>query len=181
MIIIISLLFSYGNAEGKGDNSDQLLTGTGSPGTAVPPSSEDDGAISKTGQNVQSGSISAAEKSSATAIITAFYDAENNEDVPLLLSYYHFPVDRYYQLYNVGYDQLNKMVVDAFNGRLYYHNINIKWNYCTVQKLPSGNIKVLLYADYTSASERQDDRITRNLHLVILLDEEMKITAIYPG
>ncbi|MCX6318987.1 MAG: hypothetical protein NTW29_17040 [Bacteroidetes bacterium] len=112
--------------------------------------------------------------------ITAFYDAENNEDVSTLLSHYAFPVERYYQLYNVGYDQLHKMVVDAYNGKLYYHNIDIKWDYSTIAKTESGAYKVLLYADYTSASEAADDRVTRRLHLVLLLNEFEKITAIYP-
>jgi hypothetical protein len=125
--------------------------------------------------------ITAYETDRVTNTVESFYDAEDREDITTLLGYYSFPLDRYYQLYNVGYDQLHKMVTDAYNGKLYYHKIDIKWNYSTVQKLPSGDYKVLLYADYTSASENEADRKTRNIHLTIILDSNYQITSIYPS
>jgi len=111
--------------------------------------------------------------------IYEFYDYEAKEDIPNLFSYYQFPLDRYYQLYNVSYDKLHKMMIEAFKGKLYYHNIKINWNYSTVQKLSTGGFKVLLSAIYTYASESNDDRKSKNIHLVILMNNNYKITSIY--
>jgi hypothetical protein len=125
--------------------------------------------------------ISQYETDQVTKTIQGFYDAEDKEDVTSLLGYYRFPLDRYYQLYNVGYDKLHKMVVDAYNGKLYYHKIDIKWNYSSVQKLPSGDFKILLFADYTSASQTGEDRKTKSIHLAIILNNNYQITSIYPS
>jgi hypothetical protein len=73
------------------------------------------------------------------------------------------------------------MVVDAYNGKLYYHKIDIKWNYSSVQKLPSGDFKILLFADYTSASQTGEDRKTKSIHLAIILNNNYQITSIYPS
>lgn len=76
--------------------------------------------------------ISKTEVDNISRRINEFYKYETEKDITNLLSYYRFPLDRYYQLYNVSYDKLHKMVVDAYNGKLYYHNINIKWNNSSV-------------------------------------------------
>lgn len=113
--------------------------------------------------------------------IQEFYDYENKEDVSNLLSYYEFPLVRYYNIYDVSYDKLYGMVTEAFNGKLFYHNIDIKWNYSQVQKLAEGGYKVLMFAEYTSASEDQGDHKTKNINLVIILNDSYKITSIYPN
>ncbi len=111
--------------------------------------------------------------------IDDFYKAETEENVTGLLSYYRFPLERYYDLYNVGYDQLYKMVTEAYNGKLYYHHIDINWQYSSVQKLSTGDYKALLFAEYTSASQSEEDRKTQNLHLIIQMNNEYEITSIY--
>ena len=73
------------------------------------------------------------------------------------------------------------MVTEAFNGKLFYHNIDIKWNYSQVQKLAEGGYKVLMFAEYTSASEDQADQKMKNINLVIILNDAYKITSIYPN
>ncbi len=111
--------------------------------------------------------------------INEFYEYETKEDIPNLFSYYHFPLDRYYDLYNVSYDKLHKMVTEAYNGKLYYHNIKINWNYSTVQKISTGGYKVLLSAIYTSASQSYEDKKSKYIHLVILMNNNYEITSIY--
>jgi len=125
--------------------------------------------------------ISQNEVDNVSRRIDEFYRYEKDEDVTNLLSYYHFPLDRYYQIYNVGYEKLHKMVIDAFNGSLYYHNINIKWDSSSVQKLGSGGYKALLFAEYTSASQADDNRKSQNLHLTIIMNDNYEITSIYPN
>ena len=73
------------------------------------------------------------------------------------------------------------MVAEAFNGKLYYHSINIKWSYSSVQKLSSGGYKALLFAEYTSASQSGDDRKTQNIHLTIIMNNNYEITSIFPN
>lgn len=135
----------------------------------------------KPGNQTNELTISQIEVNNVSRRIDEFYGYEKDENVTSLLSYYRFPLDRYYQFYNVGYDKLYKMVVEAFNGKLYYHNIDIKWNYSSVQKLGSGGYKALLFAEYTSASQAADDRRTQNLHLTIIMNDNYEITSIYPN
>lgn len=125
--------------------------------------------------------ISQDEVNNVSQRINQFYEYENNENVSSLLSYYRFPLDRYYQLYNVSYDKLHKMVTDAFNGTLYHHNIVIQWNYSSVQKIGTGGYKTLLTAEYTSASKSQYDRKVQIIHLVIIMNGSYEITSIYPN
>ena len=113
--------------------------------------------------------------------IQEFYDYENKEDVSNLLSYYEFPLVRYFNIYDVSYDKLYGMVTEAFNGKLFYHKIDIKWNYSQVQKLAEGGYKVLMFAEYTSASEDQADHKMKNINLVIILNDAYKITSLYPN
>jgi hypothetical protein len=40
---------------------------------------------------------------------------------------------------------------------------------------------VLMFAEYTSASEDQADHKTKNINLVIILNDSYKITSIYPN
>ena len=125
--------------------------------------------------------ISQTEIDNVSRRIDEFYKYETDEDITNLLSYYRFPLDRYYQLYNVSYNKLYKMVAEAYNGKLYYHSINIKWNYSSVQKLSIGGYKALLFAEYTSASQSGDDRKTQNIHLIIIMNNNYEITSIYPN
>lgn len=125
--------------------------------------------------------ISQDEVDNVSRRIDEFYKFENSEDVSNLLSYYRFPLDKYYQLYNVSYDKLHKMVTDAFNSTLYYHNIVVQWNYSSVQKIGSGRYKTLLTAEYTSASKSQNDKKVQIIHLVIIMNDNYEITSIYPN
>ena len=133
------------------------------------------------GSQSDNASISPTEVDNVSRRIDEFYSHENDENVTKLLSYYRFPLDQYFQLYNVSYDQLHKMVTEACNGKLYYHSINIKWNYSSVQKIGSIGYKALLFAAYTSASQSQDDRKTKDIHLTIMMNNNYEITAIYPN
>lgn len=125
--------------------------------------------------------ITQAEIDQVSKKIQEFYDYENKEDVSNLLSYYEFPLVRYFNIYDVSYDKLYGMVTEAFNGKLFYHKIDIKWNYSQVQKLAEGGYKVLMFAEYTSASEDQADQKMKNINLVIILNDAYKITSIYPN
>lgn len=123
--------------------------------------------------------ITQEEIDAVSARVQEFYNYENDENVTQLMTYYQFPLDRYYNLYNVSYDKLHSMIISAFNEQLYYHHIDIKWNYGTVQKQSNGNFRVKLFAEYTSSKEDESDRKTRNLELIIILNERHKITSIH--
>lgn len=159
----------------------QDSTALPAPATPAEPVASDAVPLNPDQGQVQKMEITPAETDQVTQTIQQFYDAEDKEDITALLSHYRFPLDQYYQFSNLDYDQMHKKVVDAFNGKLYYHKIDIKWDYSSVQKLPSGDYKVLLYADYTSASQSGDDRKTKSIHLTIILDNSYQITSIYPN
>jgi len=108
-----------------------------------------------------------------------FYQCENNNDIGCLLNNYSFPVNRYYQLYNVGYDDLHKLFTESFNEKLSYHHITIKWGSSTLQKTTEG-YKAILYADYEfTRANTPDEQRNRSIQIIIFMDTNYKITTIY--
>ena len=83
-------------------------------------------------------SITQAEVDNVSQILKKFYQCENDEDITCLLDQYDYPLSRYYQLYNVSYEDLHKLFTESFNEKLSYHFIAIKWEYSTVQKSGDG-------------------------------------------
>lgn len=180
LLIAAAVYFIFLNKEKNKDNpvsdkTEQKNTNE----TSIPKVTDSDPVPLKPGTQNAEITISETEVDNVSRRIDEFYKYETSEDIPNLLSYYKFPLDRYYQLYNVSYEKLHKMVAEAFNGELYYHNINIKWNYSSVQKLSSGGYKALLFAEYTSASQSGVDRKTQNIHLTIIMNNNYEITSIF--
>lgn len=108
-----------------------------------------------------------------------FYQCENDEDIPCLLRHYHFPVDRYYQLNNVAYDDLHKLFTESFAEKLVYHQIAIKWDYCTVTYGGKG-YKIILYADYQfRIRSSPDEARSRSIQIIIYMGIDYLITGIH--
>ena len=133
---------------------------------------------------VQSGevAISKAEVDNVSQALKKFYQCENDGDISCLLNNYNFPVNRYYQLNNVSYEDLHKLFTESFTEKLSYHFINIKWDYCTVQKDADGyyGYKAVLYADYSFTRQNTpDENRSRSIQVVIFMNSNYKITAIY--
>jgi len=182
LLLAAAVYFIFLNKEKSKDNpvvdNDEQQNTTES---TIPVATDSDPVPLKPGTQNTELTISQTEVDNVSRRIDEFYQYETKEDIPNLLSYYRFPLDRYYQLYNVSYSKLHKMVAEAFNGKLYYHSINIKWSYSSVQKLSSGGYKALLFAEYTSASQSGDDRKTQNIHLTIIMNNNYEITSIFPN
>lgn len=124
-------------------------------------------------------SITQAEVDNVSQILSNFYQCENNEDIHCLLNHYSFPLSRYYQLYNVSYNDLYNLFTESFNVLLYSHFITIKWEYSTVQKLGDG-YKAVLYADYNFVRQKApDENKSRSIQVVIFMNSSYKITHIY--
>jgi hypothetical protein len=129
-----------------------------------------------TGQEV---TISQSEVDAVSQTLRNFYQCDNDEDLSCLLSQYSFPVNRYYQLYNVRYDDLHKLFTESFREKLSYHHITIKWDYCTIQKI-GDSYKAVLYADYEFATTLTPDEYrNRSIQIIIFMNSSYHITTIY--
>lgn len=123
--------------------------------------------------------ITQTEVDEISQVIKDFYQCENNEDVSCLLNRYSFPVSRYYQLYNVGYDDLHKLFTESFVEKLSYHHITLKWEYSTIQKIGDG-YKAVVNADYEFVrSASPDESRSRSIQIIIYFNAARKVTSIY--
>lgn len=123
--------------------------------------------------------ISESEVDNVSQILSNFYQCDNDEDVSCLLGRFNFPVGRYYQLRNVGYETLHQMFTEAYNTKLNSHFIDIKWDNSTVQKNGNG-YKAILYADYSFTTQKSPDDVrSRSIQIIILLNSNYMIDSIY--
>jgi hypothetical protein len=123
--------------------------------------------------------ITQTEVDEISQVIKDFYQCENNEDISCLLNRYSFPVSRYYQLYNVSYEDLHRLFTESFTEKLSYHRITLKWDYCTIQKIGDG-YKAVVYADYEFIrSATPDENRSRSIQIIIYFNSAYQITSIY--
>jgi len=124
-------------------------------------------------------SITQTEVDNVSQILKKFYQCENDEDISCLLDHYDYPLSRYYQLYNVSYEDLHKLFTESFNEKLSYHFIAIKWEYSTVQKSGDG-YKAVLYADYNFVRQKEPgENRSRSIQVIIFMNSNYMITDIY--
>lgn len=108
-----------------------------------------------------------------------FYEADDKEDINSVLSYFAFPVKRYYQTYGVSSEKMKSMFESTFSSKLIQHKININWSNSTIQKKAFGyEIKIDAIYQYITQSSPQDLR-SRNINVTIQMNNAKEITSLY--
>lgn len=114
-----------------------------------------------------------------SGMLNDFYTADNNEDIDAIVSYFKFPVDRYYDAYTVDETTLRDMFNTSFGTKLLSHSITVDWNNSQIAKTPTGYL-VTVKAEYVKVSQKEPD-VTKTvpLNIIIKMNSDKKITSIY--
>lgn len=126
-----------------------------------------------------SGDITKEEADEITAKLNSFYEADNNENTDVILGYFAYPIKRYYQTYNVSYEQLKEMFAASFNSKLLSHKIFVNWSGSSVDKIANGYL-VKVNATYQFITQKKpDEERTRSFTMIISMNNNKEITSVY--
>ena len=119
------------------------------------------------------------EQQEISKLLNNFYIADNMEAIDQILDYFVFPIDRYYNAYNIDSDSLRAMFNTAFNTKLLKHSITVNWDETTVDKTTTGYL-VSVKAVYLKILQKEPDvEKSMDLKIMIKMNRDKKITTIY--
>ena len=124
--------------------------------------------------------LSAEEKTNIRSVISNFYAAENAasaDNMGNLMSFYKFPLKNYFNNPKLtDYTALYNLLYENFQGILYQHDMQIKWDSFVPEKIPGG-YRCRFGCWYGHASFGETMSYKEKCH-VIELNSDYKITAI---
>ena len=126
-----------------------------------------------------SGEITKEEADEITAKLNSFYEADNNENTDVILGYFDYPIKRYYQTYNVSYEQLKEMFAVSFNSKLLSHKIFVNWSSSTVDKIANGYLAKINATYQFITQKKPDEEKSRSLNMIISMNNNKEITSVY--
>ncbi|MBE7170164.1 MAG: zinc ribbon domain-containing protein [Williamsia sp.] len=117
--------------------------------------------------------------------IGSLYEEENNigssqEAISKIMSYYKFPMTRYYDARNVPADALFSIYANSYLKSLSYHKVDNFQDKITISRQPNGDVKAIVGCRFEfSTSQSPDAKRIRNVYNVYVLDKEGKIKSVY--
>lgn len=172
----VSAYFLFRNTESEESPNKELMENL----NAKPVQVDTTVVVSPTQSIVQgSGDITKEETDEITAKLTAFYEADNNENTDVILGYFAYPIKRYYQTYNVSYEQLREMFSVSFNSKLLSHKIFVNWSNSTVDKISNGYLAKINATYQFITQKTPDEERTRSFNMIISMNNNKEITSVY--
>lgn len=113
-------------------------------------------------------------------LIENYYRTLFEKDYPKLRTFYSEKLDRYYSDFNVA---AASAVSDSKDYWVKFHitraNNTISWNTLDIQKMNNNDIEVRFNMDYSIERANTRKTTTFNINIIIILDQQMRITSIY--
>ena len=117
--------------------------------------------------------------------ISNLYEEENNigsseEAISKIMSYYKFPMLRYYDEKNVPAGALFKIYANSYLKSLSYHKVDSFQDKITISRQPDGDVKAIVGCRFEfSTSQTPDTKRSRTVYNVYVLDKDGKIKSVY--
>ncbi len=113
-----------------------------------------------------------------TILVENYYDSAMRQDYEDILSFYEFPIERYFDSRNLTSEALKKKQV-AYYERWKYQRINVVDNSIKVEERKDGKKKVTLKLDYQTKKNKSDKFKNFDLKIFMMLNANNKIISIY--
>lgn len=125
------------------------------------------------------GALSTVDIEEISSIVKNFYEAEDNENVSVLLGYFAYPVERYYKMYNVDYDQLQSLFETSFSSKLLSHKMQLDWSNSRIENTAYG-YDITVNGNYSFVTQKApDEENSKNLSVIIRMNSNKEIISIY--
>ena len=127
--------------------------------------------------------ISYSDISSLTSIMKKFYEEDNRDandfEIDRTLSFFSFPLERYYQLAPASRDEVYESYRSSIYDKLLHHNQTINWNNSYFEK-DGNNYKGHISGTYEFSTNASPTEVkTRNINDVFIFNEYGKIISVY--
>ena len=123
--------------------------------------------------------ISDATNKIASGKIQEFFDDGNLQNIPALLSYFSFPIRRYYEVNSYSYEALKKRYERYYYEVLASHKMIINWSGCFINKIPEG-YHLEVNADYEYSTQKKPADIHNlNTTIIINMNDGYQIVEMY--